>query len=94
MWLVFHPGHEAYVDDQQTSNKYGVETEATFLGMATVWLVPQFQDNIANFILQLYGTTPHWSAKVRDYLDEHLPHRWIGCRGQQHGISPMALRKS
>ncbi|GFV59218.1 hypothetical protein TNCV_2339591 [Trichonephila clavipes] len=24
------------------------------------------------------GAPPHWSANVRDYLDEHLHQRWFG----------------
>ncbi|GFV90431.1 hypothetical protein TNCV_50061 [Trichonephila clavipes] len=38
----------------------------------------QLQDNIDNFVLQLEGTPPHWSANVRNYLNKHLPHQWIG----------------
>ncbi|GFY14590.1 hypothetical protein TNCV_4827941 [Trichonephila clavipes] len=35
--------------------------------------MPQLQDNIDKFILQLVGAQPHWSLNVSDYLDEHLP---------------------
>ncbi|GFX33653.1 hypothetical protein TNCV_1933201 [Trichonephila clavipes] len=41
--------------------------------MLIPWMVPQLQDNIYNFIFQLGGAPLHWSANVRDYLDEHLP---------------------
>ncbi|GFY15891.1 hypothetical protein TNCV_1285361 [Trichonephila clavipes] len=34
--------------------------------------MPQLQDNIDNFVLQLDGISPH----VRNYFDD--PHRWIG----------------
>ncbi|GFU61130.1 uncharacterized protein TNCV_763901 [Trichonephila clavipes] len=38
---------------------------------------PQQTVRIDNFILLSDGVPPHWSANVRDDLDEHLPHRWI-----------------
>ncbi|GFW96900.1 uncharacterized protein TNCV_2160351 [Trichonephila clavipes] len=45
--------------------------------------MPQLQDKIDNFILQLQldGAPLHWSVNARDYLDEHLPHPWIGRIG-------------
>ncbi|GFT74213.1 hypothetical protein TNCV_4081341 [Trichonephila clavipes] len=53
-------------------------TEAfIFLIMSTLWVLPQLQNDIDNFILQLNGAPPHWSVNVRNNLDEHFPQRWI-----------------
>ncbi|GFX88099.1 hypothetical protein TNCV_159142 [Trichonephila clavipes] len=40
--------------------------------MLTLLLMLQFQDDTDNLTLQLDGAPPHWSANMRDYLDEHL----------------------
>ena len=32
-------------------------------------------------ILQQDGAPPHYSRKVRDFLDDKFPDRWIGRRG-------------
>ncbi|GFT09837.1 uncharacterized protein TNCV_416221 [Trichonephila clavipes] len=29
------------------------------------------------------GAPPHWNKKVREFLNERLPHRWIGRAGPQ-----------
>ncbi|GFX96927.1 hypothetical protein TNCV_1996591 [Trichonephila clavipes] len=36
--------------------------------MLTVFGLPKMQDNIDNFILQLDGAAPHWSATVSPVL--------------------------
>ncbi|GFT67901.1 hypothetical protein TNCV_2286391 [Trichonephila clavipes] len=46
--------------------------------MLTLWLIPQLQNDIDNFIIQLNVAPPHRSSNVQEYLNEHLPHRWIG----------------
>ncbi|GFX38076.1 hypothetical protein TNCV_3836751 [Trichonephila clavipes] len=38
----------------------------------------QLQDNIAYFILKLYNAPPRRSVNVQNYLDEYLPHWWVG----------------
>ncbi|GFX16088.1 hypothetical protein TNCV_4703461 [Trichonephila clavipes] len=50
--------------------------ERIFGYVYSLWLMPQLQNDIDNCILQLDGVPQHWSVNVRDYLDEHLPHRW------------------
>ncbi|GFX88098.1 hypothetical protein TNCV_159141 [Trichonephila clavipes] len=53
-------------------------TEAPFVDMLTLLLMLQFQDDTDNLTLQLDGAPPHWSANMRDYLDEHLSQSSIG----------------
>ncbi|GFX82998.1 uncharacterized protein TNCV_4938681 [Trichonephila clavipes] len=55
-----------------------VETPFLCVDMLTLWMMPQLQDDIDNFILLLKYAPPHSSVNMQDYLDEDLPHRWIG----------------
>ncbi|GFW79485.1 hypothetical protein TNCV_4953661 [Trichonephila clavipes] len=41
-----------------------------FIIFLYVLLMLQLQDNTDNFIVQLDGAPPHWSANMRDYLDQ------------------------
>lgn len=52
-----------------------------FLDMLENFAIPQFENEQPNMILQLDGAPPHWRQFVRDCLDEHFPHRWIGRDG-------------
>lgn len=49
-----------------------------YLDILDLWLFPQLTEDINNFIFQQDGAPPHWHNDVRDYLNERLPHRWIG----------------
>ncbi|GFV93816.1 hypothetical protein TNCV_367151 [Trichonephila clavipes] len=40
-------------------------------------LMPHLQNGLESFIPQLDGVSLHWSVNVRDYLEEHVPHRRI-----------------
>ena len=52
-------------------------TGTAFLDTFTEWLLPQLNDS-ANFILQMDGAPPHFHRHVREFLNQHLPQRWIG----------------
>ncbi|GFV67635.1 hypothetical protein TNCV_4623151 [Trichonephila clavipes] len=71
-----------------------------------IGFMPQLQEDIDNFILQLELVPPHWSANVRDYFEENLPHRSIGraavynlplikwlCRLYTVRLIPVGVRK-
>lgn len=49
-----------------------------YLDMLTEWLMPQLEEDSDDFVWVQDGAPPHWLHDVRDYLDESLPHRWIG----------------
>ena len=51
---------------------------ATYLDMLQIWLMPQLNEQQDDFVFQQDGAPPHWHTDVRDYLDEVLPHPWIG----------------
>lgn len=53
-------------------------TGTSYLDMVSEWLIPQLQEDSNDFILVQDGAPPHWHHEVRNYLDEQLPHRWIG----------------
>ena len=53
-------------------------TGITYLDMLQQWLFPQIMEDSQDFIFQQDGAPPHWHLHVRDYLNESLPHRWIG----------------
>ena len=41
--------------------------------------MPQLADEeVQGYINQQDGAPPHWHKEVRDYLNEHLPGRWVG----------------
>jgi hypothetical protein len=46
----------------------GTVTRMTYLDMLQQWLIPQLKD----------GAPPHYHNAVQHYLNEHLPHHWIG----------------
>ncbi|PSN36935.1 hypothetical protein C0J52_13909 [Blattella germanica] len=48
-----------------------------FFAEATV-NVPQIVEDVPNFVFQQDGDPPHFHNDVREYLEENLPHRWIG----------------
>ncbi|KAJ6662427.1 hypothetical protein lerEdw1_011840 [Lerista edwardsae] len=52
--------------------------------MLSEWLLPQLDEAVPDFILQQDGAPPHWHNDVHDYLNNHLPHRWIGHAGSKH----------
>jgi len=50
----------------------------TFRNMLTTWLMPQLEHDSADFVYQLDGAPCHYHRNVRNFLNETLPHRWIG----------------
>uniref|UniRef100_A0A1B6F3H6 Uncharacterized protein n=1 Tax=Cuerna arida TaxID=1464854 RepID=A0A1B6F3H6_9HEMI len=52
-----------------------------FLDVMTEWLLPQLEQDLPNFILQLDGAPPHYHLEVRTELNNQLPQRWIGRAG-------------
>ena len=43
------------------------------------WLMPQLADEeVQRYIYQQEGGPPHWHKEVQEYLNEHLPGRWVG----------------
>ena len=50
----------------------------TFWNMLTMWLMPQLEHDSADFVYQLDGAPCHYHHNVRNFLNETLPHRWIG----------------
>ena len=50
----------------------------TFLNMLTTCLMPQPEHDSADFVYQLDGAPCHYHCNVRNFLNETLPHRWIG----------------
>jgi hypothetical protein len=53
-------------------------TRISYLDMLTNWLFPQLDEDSDNYIYQQDGALPHFHCKVRYYLNENLPHCWIG----------------
>ena len=41
-------------------------------------MFPQLSADFRDFVFQQDGAPPHWNIPVRDYLNDELPHRWIG----------------
>ena len=56
----------------------GIVTGIAFLDMHTEWLLPQLNEDSADFILQMDGAPPHFHRQVREFLNQHLPQRLIG----------------
>nr|CAH7733329.1 unnamed protein product [Callosobruchus chinensis] len=52
-----------------------------YAGMLSEWLMPQLEEKVPNLVFQQDGAPPHWHNSVREYLNEHLPRRWIGRAG-------------
>jgi len=43
------------------------------------WLMPQLSDEeVHGYMYQQDGAPPHLHKEVREYLNEHLPGRWVG----------------
>lgn len=61
-------------------------TGHVFLDMLQQWLLPQLDEDSADFILQLDGAPPHYHGSVRDHLNEALPQRWIGRASQEDRV--------
>ena len=54
-------------------------TGKVYLDMLENWLMPQLADEeVQGYIYQQEGAPPHWHKEVREYLNEHLPGRWVG----------------
>ncbi|GFY24195.1 DUF4817 domain-containing protein [Trichonephila clavipes] len=49
--------------------------------MLSEWLLPQLEESVPDFFLQQDGAPPHWNKSVREFLNERLPHSWIGRAG-------------
>ena len=54
-------------------------TGIAFLDVLTEWLLLQLNEDSADFILQMDGAPPHFHRHVREFLNQYLPQRWIGC---------------
>lgn len=55
----------------------------TYLDMLENWLMDKLSEKESgDFIFQQDGAPPHWSLRVRQFLNTTLPDRWIGRSGQ------------
>jgi len=45
------------------------------------WLSPQLNEDSEDFMFQQDGAQTHWHDRVRQFLNEILPQRWIGRTG-------------
>jgi len=50
-------------------------TGIVFLDMLTDWLLPQLNEDSADFISLMAGAPPHFDRHVREFLNQHLPQR-------------------
>ena len=55
--------------------------------MLKLWLMPQLQEDIVDFIFQQEGAPPHYHLDVRAQLNAIFPGRWIGRAS--HNDSPL-----
>ena len=62
-------------------------TGINYLDMLQLWLMPQLQEDIADFIFQQDAAPPHYHLDVRAHLNAILPGRWIGHAS--HNDSPL-----
>ena len=53
-------------------------TGIAHLDMLTEWLLPHLNEDSADFLLQMDEAPPHFHRHVREFLNLHLPQRWIG----------------
>jgi len=54
-------------------------TGTSYLEMLQTWLFPRLQkDELEDFIMQQDGAPPHFRLGIRRWLNDILPHRWIG----------------
>jgi hypothetical protein len=58
-----------------------IVTGSIYLDMLQLWLFPQLTADSRTFIFQQDGAPPHWNNVVRGFLNDELPHRWIGRVG-------------
>jgi len=62
-------------------------TSIKYLDMLQLWLMPQLQEDIVDFIFQQDGDPPHYHLDVRAHLNANLPGCWIGRAS--HNDSPL-----
>ncbi|KAJ4447586.1 hypothetical protein ANN_09593 [Periplaneta americana] len=48
------------------------------MDMLEEWLMPQLESDCVDFVYQQNGAPPHFHNKVRTFLNDRLPNRWIG----------------
>jgi hypothetical protein len=53
-------------------------TGISYLDMLTNWLFPQLDEDSDNYIFEQDGAPPHFHCEVHHYLNDNLPHSWIG----------------
>ena len=62
-------------------------TGINYLDMLQLWLMPQLQEDIVDFIFQQDGAPSHYHLDVSAHLNANLPGRWIGRAS--HNDSPL-----
>ena len=75
-----HPGRSWNLISTYTESfkKIWTVNGETFLNMLTTRLMPQLEHDSADFVCQPDGAPCHYHRNVRKFLNETLPHRWIG----------------
>ena len=59
----------------------------TYLDMLEKWLMDNLSEEESDdFIFQQDGAPPHWSLRVRQFLNTTLPDRWIGRSGRDDRV--------
>jgi len=58
--------------------------------MLQLWLMPQLEEDIVDFIFQQDGAPPHYHFDVRAHLNAILPGRWIGRASHNDSSSSLA----
>ena len=56
-------------------------TGQSYLDMLQHWLFTLLQEDRPDFIFQQDGAPAHWHLNVRNFLNEKVPQRWIGRKG-------------
>lgn len=56
-------------------------TAAVYLDLLTEYVAPQLADLQPTVMFQQDGAPPHWGLRVREFLNETFPGRWIGRGG-------------
>jgi hypothetical protein len=62
-------------------------TGINYLDMLQLWLMPQLQEDIVDFIYQQDGLPPHYHSDVHVQLSAILSSRWV--RRASHNDSPL-----